>query len=409
MYKLIWHMAWNALGRRRGRSLLVTLMIGASLWGLLFMEGIYDGMTEQMIDNTVKSDSGNLSLFAQGYRLDPSLDRLLPDSLLNQQILRTNPLIKSRSIRFSHTGLLATAHAARQVQIQGVPLEEEIVHAGLSDKLAQGRLHFGSDGNGAILGHGLAGKLRVSIGQKIILSAQDRQQNINSLVLKVNGIIRSGNQPIDDKILYMDIEKCREFLGVSQGFSQLSLILHNPDNTALLQEQLLRELDDSAIEILRWDQLYPALLQGRQVMKTFNLICNLLVFCVAGLGVWGVMTVSVLERLREFGIMIAVGTSFQQIRAQVLLESTLLGLGGFILGAGSGVATLLWFVEHGLNLEVFQEGLQAFGMDTIIYAIIRPDYFTTALIAILLACTASVILPLRRLKQARPVTILNSQ
>ena len=409
MYKMIHHMAWNNLGRRYGRSLLVILMIGASLWGLLFMEGIYDGMTEQIISNTIQSDSGDLSLFARGSRLEPSLKLLLPDTLLERESLHPGPgsLIKSRSARLSHTGLLATAHAARQVKIQGVVLKQEIHHAELSGKLISGTLDFGRTRTGAILGQGLAEHLRVTVGHKVILTAQDQQQNINSLALRVTGIVRSGNQQIDEQLLYLDLGHCREFLGVAQGFSQLSLILHEQADVHLIQNQLSLELKDQSLDILRWDQLSPALLQSRQVMETFNLICNLLVFCVAGLGVWGVMTVSVLERLREFGVMLALGTSFLQIQVQVLLESILLGLGGFVLGAGPGAATLIWLAHHGLDLQIFQEGLQAFGLDTIIYAVIRTGYFTTTVIAVFLACASSVILPLHRLKQARPITILN--
>ena len=75
MFKVLVRIALSSLGRRMSRSMLVILMIAMSLWGLLFMEGIYDGMTEQVIDNAVRSDSGDISVFAKGYRLDPGLDK----------------------------------------------------------------------------------------------------------------------------------------------------------------------------------------------------------------------------------------------------------------------------------------------------------------------------------------------
>jgi len=139
------------------------------------------------------------------------------------------------------------------------------------------------------------------------------------------------------------------------------------------------------------------------MMKGFNTVTNIIVFCVAGLGIFGVMLVSVMERLREFGILLAIGTGFKQICWMVIAESIFLGIIGFIGGAILGGATLYYFLKKGLDLTIFSEGLEAFGIDTITYAIIRPEYFTYSFTAVILAILISVILPLRILKKAKPI------
>jgi len=140
---------------------------------------------------------------------------------------------------------------------------------------------------------------------------------------------------------------------------------------------------------------------GAQEFNGFQLAG--LIFAVAGLGIFGIMLVSVLERLREFGIMMAIGTGFSRIRNIVLLESFFLGGIGYLAGVALGGATLYYFYVHGLDLTVFSEGLDVFGMDAVTYAMIRSDYFVNALFAVALATFCSVLLPLRILKKARPI------
>jgi ABC-type antimicrobial peptide transport system permease subunit len=148
-------------------------------------------------------------------------------------------------------------------------------------------------------------------------------------------------------------------------------------------------------------------MQGRVMMKGFNLIMSVLIFGVAGLGIFGVMLVSVLERLREFGIMLAIGTSFRQVLGIIFTESFILGFAGFAAGALSGGATLLYFHRHGLDLTIFSQGLEEFGLDVITHAVIRAQYFITAFIAVMLATFVSVLFPLHLLKKANPVEAIN--
>ncbi len=126
MYRLTGKIAWASLVRRRTRSVLVVIMIAASLWGLFFMEGIYDGMTEQMINNAIRSDSGHISLFGEGYRLDPDLSRQVDNVAAIDAFLSSDSRVVSYVKRLKQDGLVATAHYSRGVAIFGIdPATEE--------------------------------------------------------------------------------------------------------------------------------------------------------------------------------------------------------------------------------------------------------------------------------------------
>ena len=405
MYRLTGKIAWASLARRQTRSVLVVLMISVSLWGLLFMEGIYDGMTEQMINNAIRSDSGHISLFGEGYRLDPDLSRQVDDVAAVDAFLAQDSRVLSYVKRLKQDGLVATAHYSRGAAIFGVDLEAEEKHGRLKCYLHQGEFSFGKRARGAIIGFKLADKLQVRIGSKIVLSAQDSNSDVSATPLKVTGILKTNNMALDENAVFIADKKARKLLAMDEGVSQVAVILYDEAQISSLQQELRRKFPN--LEILRWDELYPALMQSRVMMEGFNLVTSLLIFCVVALGIFGVMLVSVLERLREFGIMLAIGTRFRQLCAIVFAESFFLGFIGFGVGALIGWATLYYFKVYGLDLSMFSDAFDEFGMDAVTYAIIRPSYFVTALGAVTLAIFFSVLIPLRVLKKAKPIEAIN--
>jgi len=225
------------------------------------------------------------------------------------------------------------------------------------------------------------------------------------MALRVTGIIKTNNLGLDENAVFMDISKARTFLGVTQGVSQISIMLNDEQDIETLQLDLQK--DFPKLDVLRWDEIYPALMQSRVIMKGFSLVISIMIFGVAGLGIFEVMLVSVLERMREFGIMLAIGIGFGQIRITIVAESLSMGLSGFIAGAVCGLFSLIYFKRYGLDLTMFSDAFEEFGMDAVTFAIIRPDYFVTAFAAVILATLVSVYFPLRMLKNTKPIEVIN--
>jgi ABC-type lipoprotein release transport system permease subunit len=211
---------------------------------------------------------------------------------------------------------------------------------------------------------------------------------------------------LDSRALLMDRNTTANMLHVENGVTRISLILSERNQGKAIQSRLENAFPE--LEIFRWDQLYPALMQGKVMMDGFNMVTSIIVFTVASLGIFGVMMVSVLERLREFGIMMAIGTRYIHLAAIVLSESIILGIAGYLSGSLLGYLTLLYFKSYGLDLSVFSEGIETFGMDSISYATIHADYFITAGVAVLLATFSSIIVPLRILKKVRPMKVIQA-
>ena len=149
-------------------------------------------------------------------------------------------------------------------------------------------------------------------------------------------------------------------------------------------------------------------MQMQTVMNGFNQITFSIIMIVVFIGILGVMYVSIIERLREFGIMISIGYSYSYIRLQILFEALFLGLGGFFFGSFFALLILGYLRYWGLDLTLFSDGLSHFGMDSILYASIHISDFIYMFLAIILSSILSIFLPLRTIKKLNPIDVMRS-
>ena len=306
-------------------------MIALSLAGLLGLQGLYDGMITHMINTSIRSDSGEISLYAKEYRLNKSLDQLLnPVSQIEEKLLSVEG-IKSYSVRLQQAGLIATAHKSLGATLKGISLESEQNFGHFNAFITKGTYSFGDKNKGALIGSTLAKKLNLDIGSRVIFTAQDANGEISSISFRISGILKTGNPALDENSLFISMEKISKFLNLKESATQIALRVKDTESIKEVQKELQILFPNT--HVLRWDELYPLLIQMRNIMEIFNLASYAIVFIVAALGIFGVMLVSVLERMREFSIMLAIGTPYKTVRDQIVIEASLLGFIGFMAGA----------------------------------------------------------------------------
>jgi ABC-type lipoprotein release transport system permease subunit len=407
MYKIAKHLAWLSIWRRKTRSLMVIIMIALSLSGLLGLQGLYDGMISHLINTTIRSDSGEISLYDKAYRLNKSLDyRLSPLSKYEEAFSKIES-IDAYSIRLEKEGLISTAHKSQGATLKGISLENEQTFGGLNAFITQGDYSFGKDDKDALIGAALAKKLNQNIGSRVIFTAQDTTGEIKAISFRISGILKTGNPSIDDHSVFVSMEKMSKFINVHQSATQIALRVKDTERIPIVQKELQNLFPD--IEVLRWDELYPLLIQMQEWMNIFNLASYAIVFVVAALGIFGVMLVSVLERMREFSIMLAIGTPYKTVRNQIITEASFLGFIGYATGALLGWIFLLYMSTAGLDMRAFEAGLELYGYSAVMYANMHLYYFFQAFFAVFFATLLSVIWPLRKLKKIKPIQVIQGK
>ena len=398
MYSLILKLAFNNAFLRLSRTLLVVLMIGVSMGMMLSIQGLYDGMTLTLIENSKRSDCGELSLYNKNYRISKSLQDSIPNALEIKTSLQKRTDVQAVVLRLKAEGLSATAKKSAFASIIGINLEDEEKFGEISAFLKEGKLTF--KGRGALIGSELAKRLKLKIGSKVIFSTQDSSGEINAISLKIRGVLQTNNITLDASAIYIDDAKLHSFLAVpKERASQIAI----RSETKSLKSTLRKEYP--TLDVKSFLELYPMIKQMQEMMQIFNSVTFFIVMLVVFIGIMGVMYVSILDRIREFGIMKSIGMSYRLIRLQIYSEALFIGMFGYMLGALFGYLILYYLENYGLDLSAFAEGMESFGMSSIIYATIKSTYFSTTFFAIISASLLSVWFPLKKIKKMNSIEV----
>lgn len=401
MFRLILKMAWKNSFLRLPRTLLVITMISVSMSMMLGIQGLYDGMTLNMLDKNKRSESGDISIYIKGYRIDKDLKHSIKDAAAIKEELQKTEGVRSVVLRLEAEGLIATARKSSFSSLYGIDLEEEEVFGKFGEFLKEGKIDLSK--RSAVIGIELAKTLKVRIGSKVIFSTQDSSGEINSIALKVAGIVQTTNIRLDNAAVYMDKQKMHRFLGTSADEATQIAVMGEGEK---LFETLRSKY--SQYDVKSFFELQPMMKQMQDIMSIFNSITFAIVMSVVFIGIFGVMYVSILDRIREFGIMIGIGMKYKYIRIQILLESVFIGLVGYLCGSILGLVLLVYIQEHGLDLSAFSDALQMWGYESVIYGTIKVSYFTTTFAAIMSASVLSVIIPLRKIKKLNPIEVIKA-
>ncbi len=404
MFKIIIHMAYRNAFLRQSRSILLILMIGLSMAIMIGLEGLYDGMSGHMINKTKRSDCGDVSLFAKKYRIEEDIKFHISDAKTKVLTLKRLSDVQDALWRIETSGLAQTARKSKPAKLIGIDLEAEEKFGKFSNFLQSGKLNFEKDG--LFIGNELATKLDVHLGSKLIFSMQDSKHQLQSIALYIKAIIHTANVSLDTQGLYISRAKLNQLLSLKKNTATQIAVMGKNISTKKLQKQIKKEFPN--LNILRFAQLYPQLKETQQLLTEFNQISFMIVMSVVFVGIFGVMYVSILDRIREFGILLSIGYAYKYIRIQILTEAIVLGFFGYILGAFLGWIFLEYLKNYGLNLSMFSAGMSMFGLDSTIYATIKMSYFTTTFFAIISAAILSVLLPLRKIKTLNPIEVIRS-
>jgi ABC-type antimicrobial peptide transport system permease subunit len=176
-------------------------------------------------------------------------------------------------------------------------------------------------------------------------------------------------------------------------------------------EELLHHLraEYADLDVKSFLELQPMMKMMQDMMLIFNSITFGIVMSVVFIGILGVMYVSILDRIREFGIILSIGMHYRFIRLQIILEALIVSLLGYLCGAMLGIALLMYLKNYGIDLSAFSDALEMWGYEAIIYGTIKSSYFTTTFGAIMAASLLSVILPLRKIKKLNPIEVIKAE
>jgi ABC-type lipoprotein release transport system permease subunit len=367
-------MAWRNLLRGWRRSAVVLVAIGVGLAACLLLVGWSHGFVRQMAENAVSTRLGDLAVHAQGYRKNPDVQRNLPDG--GREIAAALERFPGAhaSPRLVGDGLLQSARRSSRMVLVGVdPLREARVSI-VPQALIQGRMPTpalpGATRQlpGIAIGAAMADRLRVEVGDKVVVHAPG-EQGLGAF--RVSGVFRTSSSEFDRSTAFVRLEEAQRLLALPDRVTEVAVALDDHDSLLRVREQAVAELarahPELALEVLTWQEREPRLAAMLDLMASTSWILYAAVFVAMAFGIANSLLMMVYERIREFGMLRALGLSARALLALVVLESLLMTAIGTALGLAVGIPIVLWLGHAGLDMSRFAAGMTEYGIGTRVY------------------------------------------
>ena len=377
-------MAWRNLWRRKRRTLITGFSIGFGVLLSVTFTGTGDYGYTNMINAGASMGFGHVTIEPRDYNQTPALDkRLLKTEQIREQVL-TMPGISDAVVRIMGQAMFASASKTVGGMFMAVdPAQESTEQNLLLRSLVQGQLFPQADGRGVVIGNKMAEKLNLRIGKKLVYTTTDVSGEIVSEIARVAGIFKTGVIEVDGSMVLLPINSVRTTLHYdSQDATLVSVIINDQRYSEEMRDKIDAMVGNPRREVLTWKQTQSELAGIITMDKSGNYIMQILIGLLIAAGILNTLLMSVLERSREFGVMMAIGMSPKTLFKLVLVESFWLALIGLVLGI---IITIPWYAYlHYVGLDfsgAIGEDYSAGGV--LVDPLIRIRLFKESIIAIL--------------------------
>lgn len=337
-------MAWRTLSRNKRRTFITSFSIAFGIFLAVTFTGSGDYSYTNMINTSAVMGFGHITVAQAGYNERPSLSRLLLDG--DQIVRKISRLAKIEGCyqRIMGQAMFATGSKSVGGAFMAIdPQQETKTHNFFLRSIVEGEMFTKVDGRGAVIGVEMAKKLNLRLGKKLIVTVTDKDGQLTSELLRISGMFKTGDFAADSSIVLAPLGRMQKTLNYGEnGVSFVAVYVDDLRSVKEVQQGMITMLGDRQdIEILSWRKTQPDLSGLIAVDRLFNYLMQLLVGLVIAAGIMNTMQMSVLERTKEFGIMMAVGMAPGQVVRLVLIESFWLGCLGICMGV---ILSTPWFI-----------------------------------------------------------------
>ncbi len=399
-------LGWRNLWLHPLRTCLTAAALAVGIAALTFLSAMNDGWMQQIRTNFALTLSGHIQIHAAGFEQEQRLTHRIMDPGPLLAGLHRRAEVRSVTMRIRVSGLASTASGSAGSLIYAVQPVREAGLSRLAGFVRQGTWLHDGDARGIVLGDALAERLRAGPGDKVVLMAALPNGDIASEVFRVRGLMHSGVMDIDTLVAVIPLATARRWLDMGRAVTDIVVRLHRFADVTPLAGVLKRQWRGLGLEVLRWNDIDPMADQWSQFADAYTWIILAVVIVVVLAEVLNTMLMSTQDRVREFGLMGALGVRAGQVFAMVVWETVLLVLAGSLAGFALGLWGVAYFGAHGIDLSRFTEAFSFMYMDPVVHPALRAESGLRILGAAVIGAMAAGLFPAWRAARLEPAQAL---
>jgi putative ABC transport system permease protein len=399
-------LAWKNIWRNKKRSIIVIVSIMFGLWGGLFSGAVFMGMSESMIESAVNRDLGHIQIHKMNYARDKLIKNYIPYS--NQILAELNQSIEVKAVspRTLIYGMAASPASSFGVKIIGIDPQRAKEVTSIYEKIIDGDYFESDRKNQIIIGQKLAKRLNLKIRSKVVLSFEGLQEDIKYLACRVSGIYKTESAQFDETNVYLRQSDMLRALESEPIYHEIAIRLKSTDHISAFDAQLKSEY--SSLQVQTWKELAPDLDFVAVMMQNFTYLFVAIILFALLFGITNTMLMSVMDRIHELGMLIAIGMKKIKVFTMILFETIFLSLTGGILGIAIGALSITYFKMNGFDLSAFSASLESFGSSAMLYPFLPTIMYLMLTIMIIVAANFAAMLPAWKATHLQPAKAIRT-
>ncbi|MEP2668042.1 MAG: FtsX-like permease family protein [Cyclobacteriaceae bacterium] len=398
--------AWRNVWRNKGRSLVVIGAMVIGIWAMAFGGGFMQSFLTSYIESSIRHETSNGQVHQPEFTQDYDIQYYIKDysSILN--FLEQTNSVDAFTSRSLVNGMISSSRQATGVKIIGVNPDEEAQVTELNTLIVDGAYFEGISSNPVLIGNKLAEKLKVNVKSKVVLTFQDIEGNITAGRFRVAGILKASSVAINESSAYVLKSDLNRLLNIGENVHEIAYTTVAGTDDQVLAKTLQTNFPDDKVE--SWKEISPALVFMEQWMAATLKILIIIIMSALAFGIINTMLMAVLERIKELGMLMALGMKRTKVFLMIMLETIYLSTVGGPVGLLIGYATVAYLGKTGIDLTDYSEGLEAIGYDSILYPLLQPMDYVQIVIGVITTAFLASIYPAWKAIKLKPIDALHS-
>ncbi len=404
---MIRNLAWRNIWRNKRRTLITAASIFFAIFLSLLMRSVQDGTFTNIVNSVVRSYSGYIQVHLKGYWNEKEINNsFLPGQGLIDSLQKINN-VAAVIPRLESFALASSGPETKGLTVIGVdPAGEEKVTR-LKENVIAGRYLNASD-TGVLIARKAAEYLGLHVGDTLVLIGQGFHGTSAAGKWPVLGILHFKSPVLDRQMVFMPIRLCQSFYTADSYVTSLVIDLKDPEMLNRTMKAINRTSIVKNYEVMSWDMMMPDLVQFIQSKMASSLIMIGILYMIVGFGIFGTTLMMTLERIRELGMMMSLGTRKIRLSLMVLLETVFIGATGVISGVMAAMPVILYFAQHPIRLAgEMAKTYETYGYEALICFQPPGNYVLNNALVIFILVLIAAIYPMRKIARLDLVSALH--